>query len=267
MSSELEPYLVEATLAAQAAGAVIMDMLETAEIREKGVNDLVTDADEASQRIIEEHLRAAFPSHDFLGEEDARSSRDVSGEWLWIVDPIDGTANYAHKLPNFAISIALARNEQVVVGVVFDPFSKELFSAVLGSGARLNNAVIRCSQCDRIDRALVAASFPPQIERGSVEIAQFIEMLMACQGVRRLGSAALNLCFVACGRLDGYWASSVKSWDVAAGQLIATEAGATLSSWKGEPFDLAEGSVCIAASQVLHTQISNCLNACFEAID
>ncbi|MCY2975405.1 MAG: inositol monophosphatase family protein [Planctomycetota bacterium] len=180
--------------------------------------------------------------------------------WCWVVDPIDGTANYVHRFPNFAVSIALVRDGTSYVGVVYDPMADELFSAVLSEGARLNAQPIHCSGCKQIDRALIAASFPPNVQRGCVEIEQFIEVLVEAQSLRRLGSAALNLCYVACGRLDGYWAGKVRSWDVAAGILIAEEAGCKLTRMNGSPFVLNLGDLTVASSAPLHAELLGCLN-------
>ncbi len=180
--------------------------------------------------------------------------------WCWVVDPIDGTANYVHRFPNFAVSIALVRDGISYAGVVYDPMADELFSAVIGEGARLNDQPIHCSSCEQIDRALIAASFPPNVQRGCVEIEQFIEVLVEAQSLRRLGSAALNLCYVACGRLDGYWAGKVRSWDVAAGILIAEEAGCKLTRMNGSPFVLDLGDLTVASSAPLHAELLGCLN-------
>ncbi len=229
-------------------------MLETAVAKEKSRKDLVTDADVAAQHQIYRLLMSQFPDHCFVGEEGPSNDRGVAADyipsdrWCWVVDPIDGTANYVHRLPNFAVSIALVRDGLPYVGIVYDPMSDEVFSAIRGLGATLNRKPIAASGCAAMDQALIAASFPPNVQRDSIEVRQFIEVLMEAQSIRRLGSAALNLCYVACGRLDGYWAGKVHSWDIAAGALIATEAGAHLTARDGSPFALDRGDLTIAAT-------------------
>jgi myo-inositol-1(or 4)-monophosphatase len=225
--------------------------------REKGPRDLVTDADLASQKAIREVLLDAFPEHDFLGEE----SEEGGGEpgharpYRWIVDPLDGTANYVHGMRGFSVSIGLEYRGQMLVGVVYDPVSEECFTAGSGAGAWLNGQSIQASSCDRLSRALVAVSFSARVERDSPQIRRFIEVVTECQSLRRMGSAALNLSYMACGRLDGYFATSLKTWDVAAGVLIAREAGVRVSSVDGSPFDLTRPWLAAAATKPLHEQL------------
>lgn len=263
-------YLFEKALqvavdAAQSAGGILQKMLETASVREKAPKDLVTDADIAAQQCIESRVMAAFPTHHFLGEESALFGADPSAnsnkEWLWVVDPLDGTVNYVHRMPNFAVSIALMHAGKTVLGVVFDPTANELYTATHGQGALVNGRKLQCSRCERLNSALVAASFPPQVQKDSVEVAQFIEVLVRSQSVRRLGSAALNLCYIAQGRLDAYWAGVLKVWDIAAGALIATEAGATLTKQDRSPFDPWNGDLLAAGSEMLSRELSDCLKS------
>lgn len=268
MEKSLLEYREAAETAARKAGTLLIEMLLTAKVKEKSPKDLVTDADVAAQLAIQDHLLTRFPDHVFVGEEVNKDKGneflDVdtvpSDKWCWVVDPIDGTANYVHRLPNFAVSIALIRDGQPFVGVVYDPMADEMFSAVLGSGAFLNETPIYSSGCKTMDQALIAASFPPNVQRGAIEIDQFVEVLLAAQSIRRLGSAALNLCFVACGRLDGYWAGKVRSWDVAAGALIVTEAGSHLTARDGSSFELSKGDLTVAATQQLHRELMACLD-------
>jgi myo-inositol-1(or 4)-monophosphatase len=266
MAESFEEFQAVAESAARSAGVILVEMLETAVAKEKSRKDLVTDADVAAQREIYRILMQRFPDHLFVGEEGATSSNGKasdhlpSGQWCWVVDPIDGTANYVHRLANFAVSIALVRDGQSYVGVVYDPMADELFSAVYQQGARLNDRAIRSSGCLDIEQALVAASFPPNVQRDSIEVQQFIEVLVEAQSIRRLGSAALNLCYVGCGRLDGYWAGKVHSWDIAAGVLIATEAGAHLTARDGSDFTLDRGDLTVAATPTLHQRLLKCLS-------
>ncbi len=251
--------------AAQSAGKILCDMLETATVREKAPKDLVTDADVAAQECIEGRILAAFPSHQFLGEEcsqpDVIRAMASNVEWLWVVDPLDGTVNYVHKMPNFAVSIALMHRGQTVLGIVLDPMAQELYVATLGQGATVNGRKLQSSTCTKLDSALIAASFPPQVQKDSLEIAQFVDILVHSQSIRRLGSAALNLCYVAQGRLDAYWAGFLKVWDVAAGALIATESGAILSSYGGKQHDPWGGNLIVAGSRQLHKELSGRLQA------
>ncbi len=265
MDFSFEQAMRVAMDAAQSAGEILCEMLETAAVREKAPKDLVTDADIAAQHCIETRILAAFPSHHFLGEESSLSIVDRTAisleDWLWVVDPLDGTVNYVHRMPNFAVSIALMNRGKSVLGVVFDPMAKEMYAASLGQGATVNGRKLQCSGCTKLNSALIAASFPPQIQKDSVEVAQFVEVLVRSQSVRRLGSAALNLCYVAQGRLDAYWAGLLKVWDIAAGSLIATEAGSTLTKQNGRPFDPWEGELMATGSESLSRELSDCLES------
>ncbi len=265
MDFSLENAMQVAIDSARSAGEILCEMLETAAVREKAPKDLVTDADIAAQQCIENRIMAAYPSHHFLGEESSLSTVDRTAisqeDWLWVVDPLDGTVNYVHRLPNFAVSIALMNRGKTVLGVVFDPMAKEMYAGSLGQGATVNGRKLQCSGCTKLNSALIAASFPPQIQKDSVEVAQFVEVLVRSQSVRRLGSAALNLCYVAQGRLDAYWAGLLKVWDIAAGSLIATEAGSTLTKQNGLPFDPWDGELMATGSESLSRELGDCLES------
>lgn len=267
---DLQQALDVAVEAARRAGGILRHMLPFAVVREKAAKDLVTDADIAAQRAIAQVLLGAFPDHGFIGEEegagqlsyDSSSLQTETGEdslWTWVVDPLDGTTNFAHGLNNFAVSIGLTQHRQAVLGVVYDPMADELFTAIRGRGAWLNAARLRTSGCTELSRALVAASFPPQMHRDAPEIQQFLNVLLASQSVRRLGSAALNLCYVGAGRLDGYWGGRLNAWDIVAGALVATEAGATVVRHDCSPFDPWGGQVLAAASGALSNELRGCL--------
>lgn len=258
---QLYHCLAIARRAARAGGDVLVDMLMTAGVREKSTKDLVTDADEQAQDLIQSTLLSHFPKHAFLGEEGpAEAEFDWrSADACWIVDPLDGTANYVHKLGYFAVSIALTLRGEPVVGVVDNPLAGETFYAIRGEGAFLNDRPISVSRCEHIGDAMIAASFPPDVKAQSPEVEHFGAVLQASRSIRRLGSAALNLCYVGCGRLDAYWAQRLRAWDIAAGVLIATEAGAELSDVQGGPFDLADGSLAASANQPLHRQLVSLL--------
>ena len=251
-------FLAVCEQAARVGGQVLLDWQGKFKWREKGKHDLVTEADLASQQAIREVLLGAFPDHEFLGEEDGdalAASHNVAQAYRWIVDPLDGTANYVHSLPNYAVSIGLEHEGEIICGVVYDPTSSECFAAAKGRGATLNGQTISVSDCRLLDQAMIAASFPPLVERDSPEITRFIEVLIRSQSVRRFGSAALNLCYVANGRLDGYWATSVKMWDIAAGMLILQEAGGLMTSLTGGKLVLAKPELIASASPELNAAL------------
>jgi myo-inositol-1(or 4)-monophosphatase len=261
----MDDFLTVCEHAARIGGAILLDWVDRITARAKGPKDLVTEADLASQQAIRQVLLSAFPDHQFLGEEtenDAKTTQTAGnpGGFRWIVDPLDGTLNYVRGMPSYSVSIALERDSNVLVGVVFDPLLDECFTAVQGRGAFLNGRPLRSSQCRSLDEALVAISFSADVPRGSVEIRRFIEVLHAAQSMRRTGSAALNLCYVASGRLDAYFASSLKSWDVAAGVLIAREAGAVLTSLGGREFDLQRPDLAVAATAEVHAELLQALS-------
>ncbi|MDA1051042.1 MAG: inositol monophosphatase family protein [Planctomycetota bacterium] len=247
--------------AARKGGAVLLDWQGRINPREKAPKDLVSEADLASQQVIYEIIHDAFPDHDFLGEEgDPVEHERRESEFRWIVDPLDGTVNYVHRLPAFSVSVALEHRGQPQAGVVYDPIADECFSAVRGEGAFLNGVKISVSSCESLRTALVAASFSAGVSRESEEISRFIDVLVECQTLRRLGSAALNLAYLAAGRIDAYWATSVKVWDVAAGLLLVQEGGGHTSGIEGEPFVLARPQFAAAATSALHEELVATLN-------
>lgn len=266
--AQLGQYAAVAEQAARAGGRVLVDMLGRAQIYEKGPKDLVTEADKLSQHVIESILLNAFPHHKFIGEESfAPSWEDVpasGGElpvWRWVVDPLDGTANYVHNLPGFAVSIGLEQGGKVLAGAVFDPILNECYVAASGQGAFLNGRRLRVSDCRQMRDAMVAASFPANVERSDPEIVTFGEILVASQSLRRLGSAALNLSYLAAGRIDAYWATRVKPWDVAAGALLVHEAGGVITAVDGSPFQLSHPKFAAAATPELHAQLVSLLGS------
>ena len=214
--------------AARAGGAVLLKMRGKVQAREKGPADLVTEADFASQAAIFGTLSKAFPDHGLLGEENAEALVD-DAEFTWIVDPLDGTTNYVHGLENYCVSVALRQSERIIAATIYDPVRDHCYRATRGGGAFLNDTPIRTSEVREVSQSLIAASFSAKVPRESPEIQRFLEVLVECQAIRRLGSAALNMCYVACGKLDAYWATSLKQWDVAAGLLIVEEAGGVIS--------------------------------------
>jgi len=245
--------------AARAGGDVLQQWVGRFTAREKGPSDLVTEADLASQEAIRDIVLGQFPEHGFVSEEGEEPLTDEY-EYCWIVDPLDGTMNYVHQVPHYAVSIALRRYGRVIVGAIYDPVNEECFTAEKGKGAFLNGRRLHVSDVDTLDKALIAASFSARVSADSPEVAQFNRALLQCQGVRRTGSAALNLCYVACGRFDAFWALSTKSWDVAAGVLLVEEAGGVVTDIAGAPLDLARPHPVASASSALHEQFLTMLN-------
>lgn len=247
--------------AARAGGKLLVDMQGQITVREKNPKDLVTEADIASQKAIQAVIHEEYPDHLFVGEEDVHDPngsrfRDaVNAKYCWIVDPLDGTTNYVHRLQSYCVSVALLEYGIPTAGVVYDPVTDECFRATRGGGAWLNAARITISDCTSLERALIAASLSANVSRESIEVARFVEVLHRCRGLRRLGSAALNLSFVAAGRLDGYWATSVKIWDVAAGFLLVEEAGGKLSDLCGGKVDLWHPRFVAASSTSLQLEL------------
>ena len=246
----MSEYLETAILAAKAGAEVLLKWRDKFSVSEKGTRNLVTQADLESQQLIERILTEKYPGHGFLGEEE-NTDRNSNSEYCWIVDPLDGTTNYVHQLPSYCVSIALRFREEVIVGVVLDPLLNECFVAEKGRGATLNDNPIQVSQITNMENALVATSLSSNVQPDSNEIQQFLAIIFRAQAVRRLGSAALNLCYVAMGRLDAYWALAVNSWDVAAGSLILTESGGTIRHSENRPLDLDDAKIIAASNEVL----------------
>jgi myo-inositol-1(or 4)-monophosphatase len=252
--------------AALAAGAVMcQNYSKPHQVTMKGAIDPVTETDYECQEIILTMLRKAFPDHGFLAEERGgegepvqRQSAGLAGEneplpaCRWIIDPLDGTVNFAHGYPAFCVSIACEADGVLIYGVIYEPLRDELFEASRGGGARLNGAPIRVSGTAQLDRALVATGFPYDIrERVPETMGRLGRMLAHTQGARRGGSAALDLCYVACGRVDGFYEENLKPWDTAAGCLIVTEAGGRITTFDGGPYDLSSPNI-LASNEVLH---------------
>jgi len=256
--------------AALAAGAIIrQNYLKPHHITLKGDIDPVTESDLAAQENIIALIRQTFPDHGILAEEGvggegARGHRPPPlpplSPYRWIIDPLDGTVNFAHGFPMFCVSIAFEAACVVQYGVVYDPLREEMFEASRGGGAFLNGEAIRVSQTDKLERALLATGFPYDIrERLPETLARLGRMLGTAQGVRRAGSAALDMCYVACGRLDGFWEEHLKPWDTAAGLLLITEAGGRITNFDGGPYDLYSPNI-VASNGILHSQLLSYLS-------
>lgn len=230
-------YLEIAAEIAREAGALLATYFERRVAFElKGEHDLVTEADRASEKLVLERLRSHFPTHSIMAEEGGRY--EGSSEYRWFVDPLDGTTNFAHGFPMYNITLAVEQAGELIAGVTFDPMRNELFAAERGAGAYLNNRRIRVSKVSRVNDTLVATGFPSRKRHENVNVHFYYQLAMVTHGVRRAGSAALDLAYVACGRLDAFWEFGLNPWDMAAGILLVTEAGGKCSDMKGGPASL-----------------------------
>ena len=229
------------------------------QVHKKGLMDLVTEADVAVEQDIRARVARHFPNHLFLGEEEAQSADAPESPFRWIVDPIDGTTNFVHGLPLFCVSIALEIEGRVAVGVVYAPVADELFTAEQGEGARLNGRRVHVTREASLIDALLVTGFPPQARDAHDEqLAVFGEFLSRARAVRRLGSAALDLAYVAAGRFDGFWERSLHGWDVAAGALLVEEAGGRVTGFSGGSFDPFGGEL-LASNGSIHSALLDIL--------
>ncbi len=243
---------------------MLLDWIGRIAAREKGPADLVTEADLASQEVVRRILLSGFPDHGFLGEEGGDTGSE-NAEFCWVVDPLDGTTNYVHQIPHYCVSIGLEKRGQLICGVVFEPVSGECYTVEAGGGAYLNGRRLATSGATELSQAVAAVSFPPRVDRGSRAIEEFIRAITACQSVRRTGSTALNLCYVAAGRFDLYWGGDTKAWDVAAGALMVQEAGGIITNFRGGPLDLKHPQFVAGATQTLHRRLLELLD--FDRVD
>jgi len=226
-------------------------------IQKKNITDLVTNADIESEKAIIQTIRDQYPGHAILAEESG--IRNGEKDCQWIIDPLDGTTNFAHGVGIFSISIAFAFKQEIMVGIVLNPESGELFSAIKGCGAMLNKNPIRVSNSKNVQDSLLVTGFPYDIKPVFPELmTRFSHCLKAARGIRRLGSAALDLCFVACGRFDGYWEENLKPWDTAAGMLIATEAGARVTDFSDRPYGVDDYEI-LATNKQIHDEMLSLL--------
>jgi myo-inositol-1(or 4)-monophosphatase len=234
----MRQFLDVAVKIAREAGAILRGEFDRPkEISYKGEVDIVTESDRRSEALIVARLRERFPEHGIVAEEGGTGAA-AGAKFCWHVDPIDGTTNFAHSYPCFAVSIGLAEDGEPVAGVVFNPVSDEMFTAARGEGAYLNGKRIRVSAIDKLAVSLVATGFPTHQRKRSANMNYYWEFTLRSHGVRRDGSAALDLCSVACGRFDAYWEFGLKSWDAAAGVLLVQEAGGKVSDMNGGPYRL-----------------------------
>ena len=248
----MHPMLNIAVRAARRAGSIINRASlggGAVNVRSKRVNDFVTEIDQAAEQAIIEIVQRAYPDHGFLAEESGVAAPDA--EYRWIIDPLDGTTNFIHGFPQYAVSIAVEHRGSLMHAVVYDPTKNEIFTATKGRGAFLNDRRIRVSKCEKLGDALVGTGFPfKEMKRARLYLHQLKNIMEGSAGVRRAGSAALDLAYVACGRLDAFWELGLSPWDIAAGALLIQEAGGLVGDLDGETGFLESGDVCASAPRV-----------------
>jgi myo-inositol-1(or 4)-monophosphatase len=247
-------YLETAVEIARESGALLANFFERRVPFElKGDFDLVTEADRASEKLVVERLRSHFPSHGIVAEEGG--GHESSSEFRWYVDPLDGTTNFAHAFPMFNVTLGLEHAGEMIAGVVHDPIRGEMFAAERGSGAWLNNRRIHVSKAKRLADSLASTGFPSRKRHANVNIHFYHQMAMASHGVRRTGSAAIDLAYVACGRLDAFWEFGLNPWDMAAGILLVTEAGGRVSDMNGALHAIPASRHILADNGAIHEEI------------
>lgn len=250
--------------AARVGGQVLQDMLGKVGVREKHRADLVTDADFAAQKAIRDIVLGAFPDHAFLGEEsdadETVAAAKQSGGFRWIVDPLDGTTNFVHRVPLFASSVALAHGNEVLCGTIYNPMIEECFTAEKGQGAFLNGERIRASDVSEIIGSLASVSFPTTMRPDSPDLLAFLKLVPETQAIRRTGSTAINMAYVAAGRFDVMTCYGANAWDVAAGVVLVQEAGGIVTAPDGNAFDLDAGATLAVANGELHEKIVRLIN-------
>ncbi|BBP42965.1 inositol monophosphatase family protein [Thiosulfativibrio zosterae] len=249
----MHPILNVAVMAAKDAGEFIANQLQNLDqltIEKKGRSDYVSEVDKHAERIIMDTIKKFYPKHNILAEESG--AQQNNSDFEWIIDPLDGTTNFLHGFPHFSVSIAVREKGKLMHGVVYDPIRDELFSASRGAGARMNNYRIRVSDQKNLEDSLLATGFPYyQFDYMDAYIETFKAFMTSTAGLRRPGSAALDMAYVACGRVDGYWEMNLKPWDVAAGALIVQEAGGLVTDLRGGDKYLETGNIIAANPKML----------------
>lgn len=259
-----EELLKCALAAAEKAGAILIEGFGASfKIGSKSSrNDLVTEYDIKSEKAIIEHIKNIYPDHEFLAEESGATGEKNVGKVRWIIDPLDGTVNFAHSLPIFSVSIAAEVDGELVCGVVFHPILDEMFSAVKGGGAFLNGEPIKASACDDFRGSFLVTGFPYNVFDNPCNcVDAFAKVVGMGIPVRRLGSAALDLAYVAMGRFDGFWEIDLKPWDVAAGILLVREAGGNVTTYYGDTFDFTQRTM-LATNGLIHSQAMDLISSC-----
>lgn len=236
---------------AREAGSLLLSYFGKVAVEYKGEVDLVTEADRSAEKLVVSRIRQQFPGHDLIAEEGSRV--ESGSDFRWYVDPLDGTTNFAHGYPVFCVSIALEHKGVRIAGALFDPCRDELFAAEKGAGSRLNGTPICVSKVQRLVESLVATGFPSHKRHKNPNIHFYHQITLRSHGVRRAGSAALDLCNVACGRYDGFWEFNLNPWDTAAGVLLVEEAGGKVTNFTGGPFEISSKEV-LASNSLIHDQ-------------
>jgi len=250
----MREFVQTAEEAARRAGHVLRAWSSKFTVREKSRSNLVTEADEAAQAAIYEFIHGRYPNHGFCGEE-GLSVGGGDSPYRWVIDPLDGTTNYVHSFPYYCVSIGLECRGEMIVGAIFDPIHDEMCLGVRGEGASLNRRPLKCSAVTELENALVIASLPVATSGHDDAVRRFLKVLPVAQSVQRTGSAALNLANVAAGRVEGFWSTSLKPWDMAAGILLVEEAGGRISKINGSPFQLEEPDLLATNGSSIHEQL------------
>ena len=247
-----QDYLVSMEQLAREAGLLLLSYFGKVSIEYKGDVDLVTQADRSSEELIVERIRRQWPEHDLLGEEGSR--RETGSDFRWYIDPLDGTTNFAHGYPVFCVSLALESKGERIAGVIYDPCRDEMFAAAKGKGATLNGRAIHVSKTARLAESLIATGFPSHKRHKNPNINFYHQLTLRSHGVRRAGSAALDLCYVACGRFDAFWEFNLNPWDTAAGVLMVGEAGGKVTNFSGGAFAIDSREV-LASNVLVHGEM------------
>ena len=245
---------------ARDAGNLLVQRLGSAQISNKGDIDLVTEADIAAEELIIDRIRSHYPLHGILAEESGEAVLEgrQQSDWKWIIDPLDGTTNYAHGYPCFCVSIAVEHAGTLEIGVVYDPMRNEMFAAERGNGATLNERRIRVSNVEELNRAMMCTGFPYDVRTRPDFARDFTNFTLHAQAVRRDGSAALDLAYIGCGRFDGFWEDGLNAWDIAAGAILISEAGGRITNYENEPLDIYTKKV-VASNGKVHEAMLNLL--------
>jgi len=240
---------------AREAGQILLERFgRKINVTLKGDINLVTEADLASEKHIIEKIRSHYPKHSILAEESGEAIIESASAWKWIIDPLDGTTNYAHGYPCFCVTLALEQNGEIVIGVTFDPTRDELFAAEKGQGATLNNKPIRVSETEELEDALLVTGFPYDARERENFARHFTGFTYKSRGIRRDGSAAIDMAYVACGRFDGFWEEGLHAWDVAAGVLLIEESGGRISYYDNSEFSIYKPPIC-ASNSLIHAEM------------
>jgi myo-inositol-1(or 4)-monophosphatase len=253
----MHPMLNIAVKAARRAGAIInraSQDIGTLTVKSKNFNDFVSEVDIAAERAIIDTLKDAYPTHGFLGEESGPTSNE--SDFIWIIDPLDGTTNFLHNFPQYCVSIALQHKGEITQAVIYEPNRNDLYTATKGRGAFLNDKRIRVSKCDKLQESLIGTGFPfRDFKHLDTYMSMFKSMLQKTTGIRRPGSAALDLAYVANGSLDGFWEIGLSPWDIAAGGLLVREAGGIISNLNGKDGWLQSGNVLAASPKIYDAMV------------